>query len=92
MSWNFDRIINRRNTQCISTDACRGHMDIPYPDEELVRMWIADMDFAAPEEERGVRLFLALEARADDIGARRIDEAAEFRERIFGRRCTRARF
>ena len=49
MSWNFDRIIDRRNTQCISTDACRGHMSIPYPDEELVRMWIADMDFAAPD-------------------------------------------
>ena len=49
MSWNFDRIIDRRNTQCLSIEACRGRMDIPYSDEEIVRMWVADMDFAAPD-------------------------------------------
>ena len=34
MSWNFDRIIDRRNTQCLSIEACRGRMDIPYSDDE----------------------------------------------------------
>ena len=35
MSWNFDRIIDRRNTQCLSIEACRGRMDIPYSDEKI---------------------------------------------------------
>lgn len=60
MSWNFDRIIDRRNTQCLSIEACRGHMDIPYSDEEIVRMWVADMDFAAPD-----CVLQALHARVD---------------------------
>lgn len=60
MSWNFDRIIDRRNTQCLSIEACRGRMDIPYSDEEIVRMWVADMDFAAPD-----CVLQALHARVD---------------------------
>lgn len=60
MSWNFDRIIDRRNTQCLSIEACRGQMDIPYSDEEIVRMWVADMDFAAPD-----CVLQALHARVD---------------------------
>ena len=60
MSWNFDRIIDRRNTQCLSIEACRGRMDIPYSDEEIVRMWVADTDFAAPD-----CVLQALHARVD---------------------------
>lgn len=60
MSWNFDRIIDRRNTQCLSIEACRGRIDIPYSDEEIVRMWVADMDFAAPD-----CVLQALHARVD---------------------------
>ena len=60
MSWNFDRIIDRRNTQCLSIEACRGRMDIPYSDEEIVRMWVADLDFAAPDS-----VLQALHARVD---------------------------
>ncbi|MCC8014228.1 MAG: PatB family C-S lyase [Eubacterium sp.] len=55
--YNFDEIIDRRNTNALNTDGFReyifhaGHDKVfPYKDEEFVRMWVADMEFAvAPE-------------------------------------------
>ncbi|WP_285291993.1 hypothetical protein [Bacillus sp. ISL-18] len=55
--YNFDEIIDRRNTNAMSTDGFRGYifgdndgsMTFPYKDEEFIRMWVADMDFATPE-------------------------------------------
>lgn len=56
MRYNFDEIIDRRNTNCMNTDGFREYifhadssMQFPYKDEEFVRMWIADMEFATPE-------------------------------------------
>ena len=57
MKYNFDEIIDRRNTNALNTDGFRGYifhagpdMVFPYKDEEFVRMWVADMEFAvAPE-------------------------------------------
>ena len=54
MTINFDERIDRRHTQAISVDECRSavfHEDaqtakFPYPDDQVIRMWIADMDFA----------------------------------------------
>lgn len=40
MPYNFDRLIDRRNTNAIKWDA--------YP-SEVLPLWVADMDFAAPE-------------------------------------------
>jgi cysteine-S-conjugate beta-lyase len=40
MPYNFDRIIERRNTNSIKWNA--------YPDD-ILPLWVADMDFAAPE-------------------------------------------
>jgi len=57
MKYNFDEIIDRRNTNALNTDGFRGYIfhagpekTFPYADEEFVRMWVADMEFAcAPE-------------------------------------------
>lgn len=55
--YNFDEIIDRKHTNALSTDGFRGYIFhagpekvFPYKDDEFVRMWVADMDFAvAPE-------------------------------------------
>lgn len=53
---NFDEIIDRRNTNTMKTDGFRDYifradesMTFPYKDEEFIRMWAADMEFAAPD-------------------------------------------
>lgn len=54
--YNFDEIIDRRNTNAMNTDGFREYifhadktMTFPYKDEEFVRMWVADMEFATPD-------------------------------------------
>lgn len=55
--YNFDEIIDRRNTNALNTDGFRQYIFhagpekvFPFKDEEFVRMWVADMEFAvAPE-------------------------------------------
>ncbi len=55
--YNFDEIIDRQNTNALNTDGFRGYIFhagpekvFPYKDDEFVRMWVADMEFAvAPE-------------------------------------------
>lgn len=56
MKYNFDEIIDRRNTNCLNTDGFRQYifhadesMKFPFADEEFIRMWVADMEFATPE-------------------------------------------
>lgn len=56
MKYNFDEIIERRNTSCMNTDGFRQYifhadetMKFPYGDDEFIRMWIADMEFATPD-------------------------------------------
>lgn len=54
MKYNFDEIIDRRHTNALNTDGFRGYIFhdfegkkiFPFKDEEFVRMWIADMEFA----------------------------------------------
>ena len=53
MQYNFDEIIDRRNTNALNTDGFRGYIFhagpekvFPFRDEEFVRMWVADMEFA----------------------------------------------
>ncbi|WP_434750282.1 aminotransferase class I/II-fold pyridoxal phosphate-dependent enzyme [Paenibacillus amylolyticus] len=57
MSYNFDEIIDRTGTNAMNTDGFRQYifnatseMEFPFQDEEFIRMWIADMDFATPPE------------------------------------------
>ena len=57
MKYDFDEIIDRRNTNALNTDGFRGYIFhagpekvFPFKDEEFVRMWVADMEFATPPE------------------------------------------
>jgi len=65
--YNFDEIIDRRNTNALNTDGFRGYIFhagpekvFPYKDEEFVRMWVADMEFGTAPE-----ILDALRARID---------------------------
>ncbi len=56
MKYDFDEIIDRRNTNALNTDGFRDYifhaddsMVFPYKDEDFIRMWVADMEFAAPQ-------------------------------------------
>ena len=53
MKYNFDEVIERRHTNCMNTDGFRSYifhaddsMKFPYADDEFIRMWVADMEFA----------------------------------------------
>ena len=67
MKYNFDEIIERRNTNAMNTDGFRSYIfhagpekTFAYKDEEFVRMWVADMEFATPPE-----ICDAIKARVD---------------------------
>ncbi len=54
--YNFDEIIDRKHSNALNTDGFRKYifhaddsMSFPYSDEDLIRLWVADMDFATPE-------------------------------------------
>jgi cystathionine beta-lyase len=55
MKYNFDEIIDRQNTNAMSLEGYRAYLfgdsdefDSDYLDEELIPMWIADMEFSSP--------------------------------------------
>lgn len=56
-TYNFDELIDRTHTNALNTDGFRGYIfhagpekKFPFKDDEFVRMWVADMEFAcAPE-------------------------------------------
>lgn len=57
MIYDFDEIIDRRNTNALNTDGFRDYifkapptMEFPFKDDEFIRMWVADMEFATPPE------------------------------------------
>ncbi|MCW3791224.1 pyridoxal phosphate-dependent aminotransferase [Paenibacillus sp. LS1] len=57
MKYDFDEIIDRTGTNAMNTDGFRQYifnatedMTFPFKDEEFIRMWIADMEFATPPE------------------------------------------
>lgn len=55
MQYNFDQIIDRRRTNSLSADGFRDFLfsntgrRFDRPDEDFIRMWVADMDFAVPD-------------------------------------------
>lgn len=66
-TYNFDEIIDRRGTNAMNTDGFRQYifqadedMVFPYADQDFVRMWVADMEFATPPE-----IVSAIKDRAD---------------------------
>ncbi|MBA9084330.1 cystathionine beta-lyase [Fontibacillus solani] len=57
MKYNFGEIIDRKHTNAMNTDGFREYifkatsdMKFPYEDDEFIRMWVADMEFATPPE------------------------------------------
>lgn len=46
MKYNFDERIDRKNTNCIKWDTAER----AYKDNDIIPLWIADMDFKAPQE------------------------------------------
>lgn len=46
LKYDFDKILNRRNTNCVKYDFFAEH---GYP-EDTIPMWVADMDFPSPNE------------------------------------------
>lgn len=48
MGYNFDQIIDRKNTNCIKYD----FMEEFHRPSDVMPLWVADMDFQAPEEIR----------------------------------------
>ena len=54
MQYNFDEIVDRYHTNALNTDGFRGYIFhdfegkkvFPFKDNEFVRMWVADMEFA----------------------------------------------
>jgi cystathionine beta-lyase len=55
MNYNFDEVIDRRNTNALNTDGFKSYIfkdaniSLPFRDEEYIRMWVADMEFATPD-------------------------------------------
>ena len=54
--FDFDEIIDRKNTNALNTDGFRQYifkadesLKFPYSDDDFIRMWVADMEFATPE-------------------------------------------
>ncbi|QAT42929.1 MalY/PatB family protein [Aminipila luticellarii] len=57
MKYNFDEIIDRRNTNSQNVEGFRSYLfneypdiEFPFADDEFIRMWVADMEFATPPE------------------------------------------
>ncbi len=57
MKYDFNERIDRTHTNALNTDGFRGYIfhagpekKFPYADDEFVRMWVADMEFATPPE------------------------------------------
>lgn len=56
MTYNFDEIIDRQNTNALSEEGYRDFVlrnepeaILPYAESELIKMWVADMQFATPQ-------------------------------------------
>jgi cystathionine beta-lyase len=67
MHYDFDEIIDRRGTHALNTDGFRDYifhappsMEFPFADDDFVRMWLADMEFATAPE-----ILEAVKARLD---------------------------
>lgn len=57
MAYDFDEIIDRKNTDSLNYDGWRQYIfndnknsKYNFKDEEFIRMWVADMDFSTPPE------------------------------------------
>ena len=56
MTYNFDETIDRQNTNALSEEGYRDFVlrnepdaVLPYAEDDLIKMWVADMQFATPQ-------------------------------------------
>ncbi len=56
MKYDFDEVIERRNTNAMNTDGFRSYIfhtgpdtKFAFKDDEFIRMWVADMEFSVAE-------------------------------------------
>ena len=75
MEYNFDEIIDRRNTNSENMDGWRTYIfkDDPdrvfsYKDDEFIRMWVADMEFAVTPD--GSEHFLGVPPASKSVPSR----------------------
>lgn len=53
--YNFDEIIERENTNALGADGFKRYLlkdsniKLPYKDNEIIRLWLAEMEFATPD-------------------------------------------
>lgn len=59
MQYNFDEIIERKETNALNIEGFRSYLfqagpekEFPFADDAFIRMWVADMEFATPLEVR----------------------------------------
>ena len=81
--YNFDEIVDRRHTNALNTDGFRGYIfhdfegkkKFPFKDDEFIRMWVADMEFAMCPD-----VIQAIKDRADKriIGYSQVFESSFF--------------
>ena len=45
MKYNFDEIIDRKNTASVKFDL----LNVVFGKEDIIPMWVADMDFKTPD-------------------------------------------
>ncbi|MCL8000592.1 hypothetical protein M8994_20590, partial [Brucella sp. 21LCYQ03] len=55
MTYDFDEIIPRSGTNSLTYDGWKSYLfpheqnlQLPYRDDELIRLWVADMAFSSP--------------------------------------------
>jgi len=67
MKYDFDQIIDRKNTNAMNVEGFRSYIfgeypgiEFPYADDEFIRMWVADMEFSTAPE-----VIQAIKDRAD---------------------------
>lgn len=48
MSFDFDKVVDRKNTNCLKYD----FMNEFHKPEDVLSLWVADMDFESPKEVR----------------------------------------
>jgi len=55
MRYDFDEIVDRKGTNAMNVEGFRQYIfhdetiEFPFEDDDLIRMWVADMEFAVPE-------------------------------------------
>lgn len=99
MGYQFDEIIDRRGSDSENVEGWRKALfrgeealEFPVPEDELIRMWVADMEFAVPDV-----ILDAIRARVDRriLGYSNIFDAeyyelfAAWTERRYGWKCRR---